>query len=64
MDTPPNLTYIKTLAAGDSNFENKLITLIKKEFPLDVQQYYQLLEKKDFPLLKISLHYPDGKGDE
>ena len=56
MHTPPNLTYIKSLADGDSNFENELIALIKEEFTLEVKQYYLLLEKKDFTALAACVH--------
>ena len=35
----PNLDYIKSLAGGDTEFENHLISIIKDEFPKEREVY-------------------------
>ncbi|KAA1243313.1 Hpt domain-containing protein [Aquimarina sp. RZ0] len=39
MDEKPNLIYIKELAAGSQDFEQKLIAIIKKEFPEEKKEF-------------------------
>lgn len=38
METP-NMSYIINLSEGDKSFENKLIAIIKMEFPLEKATY-------------------------
>ncbi|TPN86886.1 Hpt domain-containing protein [Aquimarina algicola] len=39
MKESPNLVYIKELAAGSEEFEQKLIHIIKREFPMEKDQF-------------------------
>jgi HPt (histidine-containing phosphotransfer) domain-containing protein len=40
MNEKPNFIYIDQLADGDLDFKAKLVAVIKKEFPLELQQYH------------------------
>jgi hypothetical protein len=43
----PNLSYIDTLAGDDKVFKQHLISIVKKELPLEVEVYQRnLLDKK------------------
>ena len=44
----PNLNYIKTLSEGDKEFEAKIITVLKKELPSEIQEFKNSLEDMDF----------------
>lgn len=44
----PNLKYIKELSEGDSAFEAKLISVLKKELPEEFKEYSQNFEEKNF----------------
>ena len=50
----PNLTYIQQLSGGEKQFEDKLIGIIKSEFPEEKSNYLQSLKSKDY--LKASEH--------
>ncbi|WP_271782168.1 Hpt domain-containing protein [Aquimarina algiphila] len=39
MSETPNLTYIKELAAGSAVFEQKLIGIVKREFPEEKKEF-------------------------
>jgi len=39
MKETPNIKYIKELAAGSEEFENKLIGIVKREFPLEKEEF-------------------------
>ena len=43
METP-NLTYIKQLAQGDTNFEEQLLQVIRNEFPGEVIKYHEHMD--------------------
>ena len=43
----PNLNYIKELSEGDEAFETKLISVLKKELPIEFQEYQQYFEEKN-----------------
>jgi len=47
METP-NLNYIESLADGDLVFKEKLISIIKFEFPQEKTYYLQALKAKNF----------------
>jgi hypothetical protein len=47
METP-NLNYIESLADGDLVFKEKLIRIIKFEFPQEETYYLQALKAKNF----------------
>ena len=40
----PNLNYIYKLSGGDEAFEAQLITVLKKEFPLEKEQFRHSIE--------------------
>ena len=44
----PNLSYIKSLSGGDNAFEEKLISIIKLEFPGEKSIYYNNLKEKNY----------------
>jgi hypothetical protein len=43
----PNLNYIKKLSEGDEAFEAKLISILKKELPLEFQEFQQNFDEKN-----------------
>lgn len=43
MSELPNLSYIKELSGDDTVFEQKFITILKEEFPIEKQTYLDLL---------------------
>ncbi|NNK81505.1 MAG: Hpt domain-containing protein [Flavobacteriaceae bacterium] len=47
METP-NLLYIKSLSGGETEFEEKLISIIKNEFPNEKSIYYEHLKAKNY----------------
>lgn len=44
----PNLKYIRDLSGGEKEFENKLLSIIKSEFPSEKETYYKNMELKKF----------------
>ncbi len=50
----PNLLYIKTLSKGDRSFEEKIINIIKVEFPVEKKKYFDTLSQKNY--LKAAEH--------
>lgn len=43
----PNINYIQEIAAGDKDFQNKMISVLKEEFPVEVKTYKNALSKKN-----------------
>lgn len=54
--TTLNLTYIQELADGDASFEQQLLTVIQKEFPIERKAYIKLLEEKNYTELAQLVH--------
>ena len=52
----PNLTYITSMSGGDKAFEQKLIGIIKKEFPIEKETYYTNLNAKKLKLAADNVH--------
>lgn len=52
----PNLSYIKSMSGGDLAFEQKLISIIKMEFPLEKEEYYTNIKSKKFKLAASNVH--------
>ncbi|MBT8324972.1 MAG: Hpt domain-containing protein [Winogradskyella sp.] len=52
----PNLRYIEQLSAGEETFKQKLISIIKKEFPTEVQTYNSNLDAKKYSLAADNVH--------
>ncbi|NNK73457.1 MAG: Hpt domain-containing protein [Flavobacteriaceae bacterium] len=43
----PNLNYIRKLSGGDSNFEQKLIDVIKMEFPSECAEFKDNIDQNN-----------------
>lgn len=56
MKEQPNLTYLQSLAAGDEFFENKLIHIIKEEFPKEQKKYISNRKGKNYAEMAESVH--------
>lgn len=52
----PNQTYINDLSGEDKVFKQKLIDLIKKEFPEEKQAYFDNCNAKNFKLAADNVH--------
>ena len=52
----PNLSYINTLSGGDDAFKNKLIAIIKTEFPDEKAAYLKNIEAKNFKEASENVH--------
>ena len=52
----PNLTYIKNMSGDDLAFEQKLIGIIKNEFPQEKELYYNNYNSKKFKLAADNVH--------
>jgi hypothetical protein len=37
----PNLNYLKSLSNGNTLLEERFLLIIKNEFPVDVEEFYQ-----------------------
>ncbi len=44
----PNLNYIKELSGGDEEFEEKMISILKKELPEEILVYKNTIKNKKF----------------
>lgn len=55
METP-NISYIKNMSGGDSGFEQKIIAIIKEEFPMEKQEYINNYNSKNFKLAAGNVH--------
>jgi len=44
----PNISYIHDMSGGDKNFEKKILGIMKREFPLEMQAYFTSMNNKDF----------------
>ena len=52
----PNLSYIESMSGGDKVFEKKLINIIKKEFPIEKEEYYNNYNANNFKLTAENVH--------
>ena len=52
----PNLSYINTLSGGDAAFKQKLITVIKLEFPEEKAIYFKNIEAKNYREASENVH--------
>lgn len=55
METP-NLSYIETLAAGDSSFKTQLISIVKAELPLEIEEYKTNIESENWKNTAENVH--------
>ncbi len=56
MTETPNLIYIKELAAGSDAFEQKLIGIVKREFPEEKKEFLQNYNAKTFTKAAENVH--------
>ena len=56
MNESPNLSYIKSMCDNDSDFEQKLISIIKEEFPKEKEEYFHNLKSNNFKLTAGNVH--------
>lgn len=52
----PNLDYIDKLCGEDNTFKQKIITIIKKELPLETAAYHKSIEDRDYKLAADCVH--------
>ncbi|MDP5081953.1 MAG: Hpt domain-containing protein [Winogradskyella sp.] len=52
----PNLSYIHSMSGGDKAFEQKLIGIIKAEFPIEKQVYFDNITAKNYKLTAENVH--------
>jgi len=56
MNETPNIKYIQELAAGSLEFEQKLITIIKREFPEEKKEFLQNYNANHFIKTAENVH--------
>ena len=56
MTETPNLIYIKELAAGSNDFEQKLIGIVKREFPKEKKEFLQNYNSKAYNKAAENVH--------
>jgi len=52
----PNRIYLEQLSDGDSAFEIQIISIIKKEFPIEVLEYQNSIKSNDFLKTAENVH--------
>lgn len=52
----PNLDYIDEIAENDIVFKNKLISIIKNEFPIEKAEFLKNINKNNFLLASQNVH--------
>ena len=52
----PNLAYIKKLSGGDSEFENKILSILKEEFPIEYEVYENGISSMDYKATAEIVH--------
>lgn len=52
----PNLSYIQSMSGGDKAFEQKLIDIIKQEFPQEKEVYYTNYKSENFKQAAENVH--------
>ncbi|WP_040247258.1 hypothetical protein [Psychroserpens mesophilus] len=52
----PNLSYIHSMSGGDKAFEQKLINIIKVEFPEEKQIYFDNITAENYKLTAENVH--------
>ncbi|BAO75960.1 histidine kinase [Winogradskyella sp. PG-2] len=52
----PNLSYIESMSGGDKAFEQKLIDIIKKEFPEEKKVYFDNVTAENFKEAAENVH--------
>ncbi|NLP59185.1 Hpt domain-containing protein [Lutibacter sp. B1] len=52
----PNLTYIHNLSGGDKEFKKKIISIIKEEYPEEINEYYTNFNLKNYSIAATNVH--------
>ena len=52
----PNLSYIESMSGGDKTFEQKLINIIKEEFPKEKEVYFYNIKSKNYKKAAENVH--------
>ena len=52
----PNLSYIHSMSGGDKAFEQKLIDIIKAEFPEEKKVYFNNIAAENYKLTAENVH--------
>lgn len=52
----PNLNYLRSLSNGNLLLEKRFLTIIKNEFPTDVEEFYQYLDDKSYIAASKKVH--------
>lgn len=52
----PNLTYIDQICEDDDGFKKKMITIIKKELPLEILEYHKSMEAHNYKNAAENVH--------
>ncbi len=52
----PNLSYIHNMSGGDTTFEQKIIKIIKEEFPKEKEVYYKNINSKNYKEAAENVH--------
>jgi len=56
MKEEPNLNYLHQLSGGDKEFENKLLAVVKREFPEEEAVYQENIEQGNFVEAASNVH--------
>lgn len=52
----PNLNYLSQFSRGDKSFEEKMIRIVKSEFPLEKEVYDTNFKEKKYTLCAENVH--------
>jgi len=52
----PNLNYINKISGEDISFRNKLIDIVKREFPLEKEEFLNNYNNRNYPLSSKNVH--------
>lgn len=52
----PNLSYIKEISGGDAAFEESLLSVLRKEFPVEYAVFIQNFNKGDYNETSNNVH--------
>lgn len=56
MKEQPNFTYLEQLSGGDKDFRNKLIGVVKEEFPDERELYLENMERDNLASAGSNVH--------
>ena len=52
----PSLNNIKEISEGDISFEKKIIEILKNEFPIEKEEFFNYLKKNDYQKCASIVH--------